>query len=133
MYIMQKDFDSWNEKKKELSQKERTIFFKEGEIWWVSIGINIGEEVYGKGNFFSRPVIVFHKLSSSACLVIPLTTKERVGSWYHVFELDGMVRYAMMHQIKMMSTKRFESRMTTIPEPQFNILKKAVAQLLGFS
>ena len=33
------------------------IHFRQGEIWFVSIGQNIGYEVYGKGENFLRPVI----------------------------------------------------------------------------
>jgi hypothetical protein len=41
---MQKDFDSWNDFKKTL-QKDVTIRnFSQREIWWTSIGINIGHE-----------------------------------------------------------------------------------------
>lgn len=57
-------FDLWNSFKKILSVKisenaEKKILFKEGEIWWASIGYNLGEEVCGKGEKFRRPVIVF--------------------------------------------------------------------------
>lgn len=45
---MEKDFDAWNEYKKELEIKNQTILYKEGEIWWTSIGVNIGNESCGK-------------------------------------------------------------------------------------
>ena len=41
---MEKDFDAWNFKKKELDKNKRDLLFKEGEIWWCSLGLNIGEE-----------------------------------------------------------------------------------------
>lgn len=40
----QKDFDGWNEKKKKIGEDVCNIYFKEREIWWCSIGINIGYE-----------------------------------------------------------------------------------------
>lgn len=33
---MQKDFDSWNKKKKQIDEKEERLFFRTGEIWWVN-------------------------------------------------------------------------------------------------
>ena len=45
---MQKDFDSWNELKKTLETQEKQILFKEREIWWTSIGINVANESCGK-------------------------------------------------------------------------------------
>ena len=44
----QKKFDLWNIKKKEINKKEKEIQFREREIWWISIGVNIGFEQDGK-------------------------------------------------------------------------------------
>gem|GEM_PF-6410142 len=43
-----KQFDDWNILKKEIQGKESDIYFKESDIWWVSIGQNIKSESYGK-------------------------------------------------------------------------------------
>jgi mRNA-degrading endonuclease toxin of MazEF toxin-antitoxin module len=122
------NFDEWNILKKTLNENETKVFFKEGEVWWVSIGQNIGEETYGKGSKFRRPVIVFRKLTGNSCIAIPLTSKEREGTWYFKFEVDDVVRYAMMHQSRILSTKRFESRIATMPEKDFKELKNAVGK-----
>ena len=37
-----KDFDRWNEQKKKLHDGEREVLFHEREIWWCSLGVNIG-------------------------------------------------------------------------------------------
>lgn len=34
---MQKDFDSWNEQKKQLEDTQSDIYFSEGDIWWCSV------------------------------------------------------------------------------------------------
>ena len=85
-----KKYDEWNTFKKELSGKDSKIFFKEGELWWASLGYNLGEEVYGKGSNFMRPVIVIRKLTGNTCVAIPLTSKEKTGSWYYSFEVEGV-------------------------------------------
>ena len=46
---MNKDFDSWNEAKKGLDSYDVFLPIKEGEVWWCSIGMNIGIEMCGKG------------------------------------------------------------------------------------
>jgi len=48
--IYKKDFDTWNEKKKLINSQsiDSDFFVLEGEIWWTSIGINIGHEINGK-------------------------------------------------------------------------------------
>ena len=56
-------FDEWNEVKKQTSKKKRTVYIKPREIFWVKIGQNIGDEEFGKGKDFLRPVIVVRLLS----------------------------------------------------------------------
>ncbi len=73
------EYDHWNFRKKSLSHTHKKPFFKEGEVWWCSIGINLGTEAKGKGEMFTRPVLIIKKLSSEACIVLPITTQENTG------------------------------------------------------
>ena len=50
-------FDEWNEIKKELDGSKQG-YVKAGKIYWLSVGRNIGTEIYGKGDKFLRPVLV---------------------------------------------------------------------------
>lgn len=52
------NFDKWNHIKKEIHNNRNANFVKEGCVYWVNIGYNIGNEVYGKGENFERPVLV---------------------------------------------------------------------------
>ena len=78
-------YNSWNQKQKILDLHKRNLLFKKGEIWWCSVGMNIGEEVYGKGENFTRPVVILKKLSHNTCVVLPITTKVYKSNWYHPF------------------------------------------------
>ncbi len=53
-----KKYDEWNQLKKNLSEKENKVFFRERDVFWASIGINLGYEQDGKGEIFSRPVLI---------------------------------------------------------------------------
>jgi mRNA interferase MazF len=55
---MEKNFNEWNFLKQNLDKKEKTIFFKERDIWWCSLGLNIGHEENGKNTYFTRPILV---------------------------------------------------------------------------
>ena len=54
-----KDFDGWIVKKKEYHYRDSLPpKFKERDIWWVSIGVNIGYEEDGKHEKYLRPVLI---------------------------------------------------------------------------
>ena len=71
---MNKDFDNWGVVKKRLNCIRNLRTFNEREIWWCSVGLNIGYEIYGKNELFNRPVLIIKKFSSSIFLGLPLTS-----------------------------------------------------------
>ena len=83
---MKDKFNKWNNLKQNLQDKNENIKFKRGDIYFMSVGQNIGYEQYGKGDYFLRPVIVYKKLSRSTFLGIPLTSKQKEGSYYFSFK-----------------------------------------------
>lgn len=54
-----KRFDEWNEVKKNTHSFGRVPAIKKGEIWWCAMGENVGVEINGKSEVFSRPVLIF--------------------------------------------------------------------------
>jgi mRNA interferase MazF len=63
-----KNFDAWNGLKKIQDAKDRLaqpIFCRERDISWISLGLNIGDEEDGKGDFFERPVLVVKKFNNN--------------------------------------------------------------------
>ena len=125
------DFDIWNEKKKELNTLEKDVYFKEGEIWWCFWGMNVGEEVYGKGKDFQRPAVILKKLSKTSAIALPVTAVPRKGSWYHFINPQGNPRWVMMHQIKFVSINRLSRRQFSLSLEEFSKLKESEAELLG--
>ena len=126
-------YDEWNSLKNEISQSKKTILFKEGEIWWCSLGCNIGSESFGKGKNFSRPVLVLKKLSHETSICIPLTSKVKVGSWFAKISILSTDRYVMLNQIRMIHIKRFQRRLTHIESSDFLNVKEKLKVLLGLS
>ncbi|MCX6780980.1 MAG: hypothetical protein NT003_02595 [Candidatus Magasanikbacteria bacterium] len=58
-----KKFDEWNNLKQRLHGRVWRHYIREGEIWFCSLGVNIGWEQDGKNETFERPVLVVRKLS----------------------------------------------------------------------
>jgi hypothetical protein len=102
-------YDKWNNLKKELHQKDEIIHFRENEIYFISIGQNIGFESYGKDSLFLRPVLIYKKLSKQTFIGIPLTSKEKAGSYYFTFSYkQGKKSTAMFNQMRIFDIKRTE-------------------------
>lgn len=130
---MEKDFEKWNSEKKRLEKLERKFLFKNGDIWWCSIGINIKEESCGKGDKFRRPVLILRKLSSTSFIGIPLSTKKKKGSWFCNISILGKTQYVLLYQIRMFSTNRFQRRITTLDDNDFRKVKQKLETLLELS
>lgn len=124
-------FDEWNDKKKQLHGSRPKIMIKEGQIWWCSLGVNIGEETLGKGPNYLRPVIILRKITHTSCIAIPTTTQPKSGSWYFPFEVNNLKRWAMMHQIRFISSRRLRNRESTLYDSQSRALKKALREFYG--
>ena len=100
-------FDKWNELKQKLHAKKQPLRFHPREIFFVSVGENIGQEVYGKDELFLRPVLVYKKLSKTTFLGTPLTSTKREGKNYFSFEYKkGKTSIAQLNQIRVFDSKR---------------------------
>ncbi len=88
----------------------------EGEVWWVSLGENIGREINGKNDLFSRPVLVFKKLSRETFLGLPTTSQDRKGSWYVSVKHTGLSVTVILSQARVIDTKRLSSRLGQLDE-----------------
>jgi mRNA interferase MazF len=101
----------------------------ERDIWWASIGENVGSEINGKSALFSRPVIVLKKLSHTFYFVIPTTTQAKDGSWYVPFRQHGKDMNACLHQARAIDYRRLSSRLGTIDGDDFTNIKDGFRRL----
>lgn len=122
---MQKDFDKWNGLKKKLHINERIFFTHVREIWWCSLGLNIGAEIDGKNNNFERPVIVMKVYNKETLIILPLTTKEKSDEFHYKIETLEKVAWAKLTQARVISEKRLLRKVDLLPEAEFELLKRA--------
>lgn len=125
-----KDFDSWNTEKKNIHDTERTPAFHEREIWWCSIGLNVGGEQDGKNTNFERPVLVIKKFNNKLCWVLPMSTVPKVGIYYHNLEYEGIVFSVILSQLRLVSVKRFNRFVRKISTFHFSNIKNKLINLL---
>lgn len=109
--IIIKKFEIWFPVKSKLDKKDhRPPYFKEGEVWWSYIGENIGIESNGKSELFTRPVLIFKKYDQYSFLAIPITTKIKVGSWYHKIYFKNLNQTLILSQGRTMDYRRLKEK-----------------------
>jgi len=126
---MKDNFYRWHTIKSALCDKKSRALFHEREVWWSSIGLNVGEEIFGKGESFTRPVLIFKKFTSDSFLALPLTTKIKTGSWYVNIHFQGKPQTIILNQPKTMDRKRLHNRMGTLDDIDFQSIQKQFIDL----
>lgn len=130
-------YDDWNIKKQNIQfferELEEEIYFKEGDVWWCAIGINIGDESFGKGEVFRRPVLIVKKLSSNLCVVLLMTSKQKFGTWFFNITLNNEIVCVMLYQIRTLDKKRFQLKIGELDISIFDLIKEKLKTLLELS
>lgn len=127
---MEKDFGKWSIKKQGLNERVKLPIIKGGEIFWCSIGINIGDEENGKGELFARPVLVFRKFSSNLFWGIPLTSQNKYNEYYIQIKFKETINSAMISHLRLYDVKRLGLRMGRLNFFEYNKIIKSVTNLI---
>ncbi|MBI4156062.1 MAG: type II toxin-antitoxin system PemK/MazF family toxin [Candidatus Zambryskibacteria bacterium] len=120
---MQKDFDSWNKRKQELDTHKINLFAHPREIWWCSLGINIGAETDGKNENFERAVIVMKVYNTETLFVLPVTTKQKNNKFHHKIVTEQKIGWVKLTQSRVISSKRLLRKVDVLSEKEFEMLK----------
>jgi len=125
-------FLDWVKVKIGLGSRRSKTIFKEGEIWWCSIGRNIGVEIYGKGKKFTRPVLVLKKFGVDSFFGIPLTSNRKEGSWYVPVKCAGIPGSGILNQGRLFDRKRLRGKIETITGENLSMIRKAFVDLYSY-
>ncbi len=114
---MNKNFDKWNEIKKRINNIVPSLNFKEREVWFSFVGVNVRFEEDGKGEDFMRPVVIVKKFSKEMFLGIPCTTIEKDNPFYvYIGNFKGNKNFAILSQIRLYSASRLAYKIGVISE-----------------
>lgn len=119
---MSKDFDKWNENKKAIENRPFQENVHERDIWWASIGINVGSEQDGKNEYYERPVLILRRFSRKVVLTIPLTSKPKSDPYHFHFISNNKPCSVILSQLKLLSTKRLRRFIGKISKEDFELL-----------
>lgn len=121
---MDKDFDSWNSVKKRIHKDNPHRVYRERQVWWISLGTNIGTEEDGKGEHNARPAVIVKGFDIDTCLTVPLTTAPGMFPYcLHVGTINGQEAFALPYQIRCVDTKRFKNRIGLMEVTPYKKLK----------
>jgi mRNA-degrading endonuclease toxin of MazEF toxin-antitoxin module len=109
----------WCKIKIPLAEKIPNVLFKEGEIWWCSIGMNVGEEEFGKGRLFMRPILIFKKFTENSFLGLPLVGHEKMGDWYVAVKMPRGISSILLNQARTFDKRRLHNRLITMRDADF--------------
>jgi mRNA interferase MazF len=139
---MQKDFDTWNDKKKKINDDpNHRVFFHNRELWFAYLGANVGFEQDGRGADFLRPVLVLRKFNNVIFWALPLTkTWKPHNPYYACFhyvafpEIESaplLSSTAILSQLRLVDARRLRYKIGTVHADEFGTLKEKIRRLLA--
>lgn len=127
---MEKDFKKWSTKKEKIDNRINVPFVNEREIFWCSIGINIGDEENGKSEQFSRPVLVFKKFNQNLFWGIPLSSKNKNNDYYVQIDFKESISSALISHLRLYDVKRLIFRIGKLHKVEFDKVIIRVTNLI---
>ena len=129
---MENGFDRWNEIKQatDAADEATRLYFREGEVWWVRLGQNIGYETNGKSREFTRPVIILKKYNQYSFLASPLTTAPKPNPYrVPIGMVDGKQAFATLSQLCNIDSKRLVKKIVHLDADILAAIKKEASRV----
>jgi mRNA interferase MazF len=125
-----KDYYKWCKEKTRVNDLSIRKHYKIRDVWWCSLGLNVGFEQDGKGIYYQRPVLILKGISKEICLVAPMTTSEK-ASKYRICAgiFSGKKSKVIISQVKVVDTSRLVNKIGVVDIRIFYEIKKAVRNM----
>lgn len=125
----QTKLDRWNVVKKHIDSSTTRQRVEIQRIYWTKIGQNIGNEVFGKGVTFARPVLVISVFFNDTFLGVPLTSKtqNKRGKFYHKFvDSKDKEQVALLGQVRIFDIKRVANYISKVEKSDFEKIRAKI-------
>jgi mRNA interferase MazF len=127
-----KDFDKWGIVKVETNKRKTdNVVLHHRAVWLLSVGINIGSEMDGKGLQFVRPVLIIRKINENVFLGIPISSKLSEDYFRVRIQLLNQDRMAILSQIRSFDKKRCIRFMGFISDHDYNSVIQRLISVLN--
>jgi mRNA interferase MazF len=124
------EFENWNKCKQNINEV-KWVYFKEWQIWFLSIWLNVWVESKWKWEKFSRPILIVKKFNNKMFLWIPLTTKYKDNKFlYKIKNIDWKESFLILSQIRVLSNKRLYDKIWSLSKDELGWIKKIIKERL---
>ncbi len=124
-------FVSWIKIKIRTHFIDATFDFSEKQVWWASMGQNVGVEQNGKNENFERPVLIFRRFNDDQFWALPISTKIKINKYCYVFSQGGKQFCINLSQMRVMDRKRLLRRLEDLSNNNFVAVKMQVKKIIG--
>lgn len=122
-------FIVWTKLKIRIHLSERDVYFREGEMWWASLGANVGHEQDGKNETFERPILILRKFNQHVLWAVPLSSKLKEGPFYYTYFYRDEKFCACLTQLRLISSKRLLRKVGMFSKDDLGKLKEKIKKL----
>ena len=126
-----KNYSDWHKLKTTINELVIVPHCYEREVWWASIGTNVGFEEDGKGLDFLRPILIVKKFSYRFVLGLPLSATNKDGQYYYQLLSSPRFKTALLSQVRAFDTKRFSDYMGRVSAEDMKEIKGRLSELIG--
>ena len=126
----EKNFDEWNRLKQRLDATDRVAFIHEGDVWFCSIGKNVGQEQDGKHALYEWPILIVRTFTKNYFLGVPLSSKTRIGPYSMPITYHGQSSVGLLFHMRAFDCKRLQRRLGRISDDALKDLKQKLMGLL---
>ncbi len=125
-----KDFDAWNIQKKQIDSVYTRARPRERDIWWVRVGMNVGGEIYGKGEMYLRPVLIINAEDDKTFVGIPLTSNIKTSKYSVIIRTtDNKLHSVLTSQIRVFDRKRLWRLKYVLIQSEYEAVKRVFDSL----
>ena len=121
---------AWAKVAESIELRERRAYIKPGAIYWCNLGLGIGSELVGKGSGFMRPVLVLAKIDVRLLLILPITSRDKIGPHYTKVYVNGIPESLVLYQIMTIDSLRLTDFIDELPLEDFREVKRLFLKLL---
>ena len=131
MTMPKKDFNKWNSLKKKLDRRVDAPFYHAREVWWCSLGVNIGFEQDGTGLNFDRPILIIRGFNKKVLFGVALTGRKRVGKYYYYLgKIEKRDASVILSQARVIDSNRLIRKIGIVEKKVFKKVKECLKKTL---